>query len=192
MPLIFLVSLLVSKVTFANELMLSAGGFATHLNLLGQEDPPTYRGYGYYAELEYLMPFSVRYALSFFAIGSKSSSENVADTEIKEEISLGYLGFGSKFYFGNSFLSLSFGKIHFDLEATGEVEKTINADETGYEVGIGHRFKISTLMGLVVSLSALHSTLNPENGSGFYKDYDLWQYRGSIGLNFILPSAVEE
>jgi hypothetical protein len=173
----------------AAELLVTGGGTYNYSNILGQSDVPSYQGKGYFGEFEYLMPFSSDNALSLFGTYHKSSQENSANDEIKESLEIGYMGAGLKLYFGNTYLSASIGRVKFENSVTGEVSKDISSSEVGQEIGLGYRMKLSQLFGLVISANALHASLDPSNGSGFDKDYDLWQYRGSIGLNFIIPSS---
>jgi hypothetical protein len=178
-----------SSSLWASEFLLTAGGSFNYSNILGQSDVPSYQGKGYFGEFEYLMPFSSDNALSLFGVYHKNAQENSANDEIKESLEVGYMGAGLKLYFGRMYLSASIGRVKFENSVTGEISKNISSNEIGQEVGLGYRLKLSQLFGLVLSANALHASLNPSNGSGFHKDYDLWQYRGSIGLNFIIPSS---
>lgn len=180
---------LISSPLWSAELLLTGGASFNYSNILGQSDVPSYQGKGYFGEFEYLMPFSSENALSLFGIYHRSAQDNSANDEIKESLEIGYLGAGLKLYFGNMYLSASIGRVKFENTVTGEITKDISSNEIGQEVGIGYRLKLSQLFGLVISANALHASLNPSNGSGFQEDYDLWQYRGSIGLNFIIPSS---
>ena len=174
---------------WASEFLITGGASYNFTNILGQSDVPSYKGKGYFGEFEYLMPMSSSSALSLFGIYHKSFQENSANDEIKESLEIGYMGAGLKLYFGSLYVSGSVGRVNFENDVSGEIEKKITSKEMGQEFGIGYRVKISRLLGLIISANALHANLDPSNGSGFYKDYDLWQYRGSIGLNFILPST---
>ena len=186
--LLVVVAILFSLSAWSSEIMLTGGISYNHSNILGQSDVPSYRGKGYFGELEYLMPFSSRNALSIFGVYHKSSQENTANDEITETLEVGYMGGGLKLYFGSLSISASIGRVDFNDKVTGDINKNISANEIGQEIGIGYRLKLTPLTGIVFSAHALHSSLNPSNGSGFYEDYDLWQYRASIGINFIIPS----
>lgn len=185
---LFLLALIALPIQ-ASEFMLTGGASYNYSNIVGQSDVPSYQGTGYFGEFEYLMPFSSSNALSLFGIYHKNTQENSANDEIKEVLDVGYMGAGLKLYFTNWYIGASIGKVDFENNVSGTIEKKITSKEVGMEFGVGYRMKISRLLGLIVSLNALHASLEPSNGSGFYKDYDLWQYRGSIGLNFILPSS---
>lgn len=187
--LLVVMTILFSLNTWSSEIMLTGGMSFNHSNILGQSDVPSYRGKGFFGELEYLMSFSSRNALSIFGVYHKSFQENTANNQITETLEIGYLGGGLKLYFGSFSISASVGRVDFNDKVTGTINKNISANESAQEVGIGYRLKLTALTGLVFSAHALHSSLNPSNGSGFYEDYDLWQYRASIGINFIIPSG---
>jgi hypothetical protein len=190
MKLILLIlALTLSFGSKASELNFTAGGSFVYANILGQNDVPSYSGLGYYGEIEYFIPFSESSAMSFFGVGHKANLENSANDKIIEELQIGYLGAGIKIYLGNAFISGSIGGVSFHDEVSGDKNKTIESSEVGKEFGVGYRFRMSNLTSIVVSAHMLHASLNPENGTGFYSDYDLWQYRGSIGFCFTIPST---
>jgi hypothetical protein len=187
--LLIVLSALFSISTWSGEIMLTGGMSFNHSNIIGQSDIPSYRGKGFFGEVEYLMPISFRNAISLFGVYHKSTQENTANNAITETLKLGYMGGGVKLYFGSFSISGSIGRINFNDKVTGSISKNISTNEIAQEVGIGYRVKLSQLTGIVFSAHALHSGLSPSNGSGFYEDYDLWQYRASVGINFIIPSA---
>jgi hypothetical protein len=187
-----LIVLLFSMSSWSSELMLTGGMSFNHTNILGQSDVPSSRGKGYFGEFEYLMPIAGRNALSIFGVYHDSTQENTANDEVMETINIGYFGGGLKLYVGSFSISASVGRVSFQDKVTGAINKNITSNETGQEVGIGYRLKLSELTGIVIGAHALHSSLNPANGDGFYEDYDIWQYRVSIGINFILPSGPSE
>lgn len=176
------------QAAWSAEVLVTGGLTYNRSNILGQNDVPSYQGSGYFAELEYLMPFSSHRALSLFGTFHKNTQENTANDEIAETLRIGYLGGGFKIYFDSLFLSAGIGRVEFHDKVTGAITKDISSSEIGQEIGIGYRLKLSSLTGIVVAFHALHASLNPTNGEGFYEDYTLWQYRASIGLNFIIPS----
>lgn len=185
----FFLIFFISSPLLASEFLLTAGGSYNYSNILGQSDVPSYQGKGYFGEFEYLMPFTSETALSLFGVYHKSFQDNSANDEIKESLEIGYMGGGLKLYINSFYVSASIGRVDFQNSVTGTIKKNITSDEMGQEVGIGYRLKLSQLIGIVISANALHASLNPSNGSGFYEDYTLWQYRASIGLNFIIPSS---
>ena len=186
---IFILFILTSLQVTAAEFMLSGGASFNHMNLLGQDQVPTYQGQGFFGDVDYLLPFGHRKAFSFFVHYQTSTLDNIhSESPIKEKITLGYLGGGARLWVKQLFFSASLGKLTFKDVATGEVEKNIESEERAYELGIGYRIKVTQLMGLIISGHALNSTLHPENGDGFDSEYRIWNYRASIALNFVLPS----
>lgn len=174
----------------AGELIIGGGASFNHTNIIGQSDAPSYQGNGLFGEVEYLIPFANKKAFSLFGIYQKNELENTNnDSTLQETLKVSYLGGGLKFYMGSAYLSASIGRVNFSDTATGTVEKEIKSSELGQEVGAGFRFRLTSSLGITFSIHALHASLNPSNGSGFYKDYDLWQYRGSVGLSFVIPST---
>lgn len=185
-----LAGLLAVPSAFAAELLLSVGGTFNHLNLFGQSTIPTYRGAGGYAEFDYLIPVGNSKALSLFGVYHKSTMDNLAnDAQQTEVLDTNYVGGGVKLWAQKTFFSASIGKYNFKDTARGTNVADIRSEEQAYEVGVGHRFKLSQHFGLIVSLHALHATLHPENGSGFTSKYGIWQYRAGFALNFVLPSS---
>lgn len=174
------------------ELLVTAGGLYSQLNIYGQDKVPTYRGSGWYGEGEYLMRFAQKNAVSLFATISTSNLENTANDDIQEKINLDFFGAGVKLYFNNNFFSLGYGKVKFKNEVTGTVQRTITATDNAIDLGIGHRFKISRYTGIFVGLNALNFTIDQQDDSSITQKYQVWQYRAYLGLNFIIPSGPGE
>lgn len=170
--------------------MLNFGGSFTYANILGQNEPPTYKGMGAFGEAEYLIPFSRSNALSFIGTYQTNSLANTANDElIKESLKTSYAGVGLKLYFEKLFISLTTGKLNFKDTVRGETEKEITTKETAYELGVGYRFRITNMVGLIMSVHALRAGMDPDHGSGFNSDYEYLQYRAAIGVNIIIPST---
>ena len=186
---VFVLLLTTLSHTQAAELLLTAGATYNQLNILGQDEVPTYRGAGGYGEFDYLMQFGETSALSLFGIFQKASLDNTANrAEQTEVVDISYMGGGLKLWLGKTFLSASIGRLTFKDIAKGNSEVEIESKERAYEFGIGHRIKLGQHFGIIVSFHALNSTLHPENGSGFENEYGIWNYRVGFALNFVLPS----
>jgi len=186
--LVFFFFLFYVNQLWANEALLNAGYSWTRTNISGQNDLPFYKGNALTGELEYLIPFNNKYALSLFTTFLKVNEENPANGAVVEKLKMNYLGAGLKISIDSFFISSSIGKLSFEDNVTGGVTKKITANTIGYDLGIGLRFRITTLIGLTFGINGLHSSLNPSEGSGIYSNYGIWQLRGTIGLTFILPS----
>jgi hypothetical protein len=183
--MIFFFSFLVAE---ANEFVLVGGYTKTRTNISGQNALPFYEGTGLSGDLEYLIPYGENKALSIYGTFLSSNQDNTANNTVVEKLKINYLGAGLKFSFGSFFTSLSIGKVKFEDTITGTINKTIAADSTGYELGMGFRFRMTRLLGFTFGVQGMKSSISPSNGSGFYADYGIWQIRGMVGLTFILPS----
>lgn len=177
-----------STSSFANEVILSSAYSWSRTNISGQNNLPLYTGNGISGKIEYLIPFGDTNSISFYASLLKTKESNSANSSINETLKLSFLGGGLKYTFNNFYTSFSVGKLSFEDTVSGTISKTITAESLGYDLGLGVRLRMTRLIGFTIGIGALHSSLNPTDGSGFYSNYGLWQFRGSVGLTFILPS----
>ena len=192
MKFALLLALLISSLSaLSAELMLTGGVDFNQTNLLGQNQSPTYRGSGQWGELEYLLPFGGGNAISLFGHYQQSEQDNTfKESLIKEKLKLSYFGAGMKYWMRRTFVSFSYGKLRFQDDITGEVNRIIKEDANSYEFGLGYRFRLTRAVGLVFSVNAKYASLRlPDNSNVPYK-YNFWNYRAAVGLNFVIPSSL--
>lgn len=176
---------------FSAELMVTGGVDFNQTNLFGQNQSPTYRGSGQWADVDYLVPIGGSNALSLFAHYHQNKQKNTfADSLIKEELSLSYFGAGLKFWSGRTFFSTSYGKLRFRDDVTGDVNRVLETSEDGFEFGVGYRYRLTRGMGLIFSLNANYATLNLPDINDISQKYNFWNYRAAIGFNFVIPSDI--
>ena len=103
------------------ELMLTGGIDYNQTNLFSQNESPTYRGSGQWADVDYLLPLGGGKAVSLFAHYHQNKQENTfKDSPIKEKLTLSYFGVGLKLWSGKTFFSTSYGKLRFRDDVSGE------------------------------------------------------------------------
>jgi hypothetical protein len=173
----------------ASEIILGAGYSWIRTNISGQNDMPLYKGSGISGDLEFIIPFNTVNGVSFFGTYLTSNQENTANGVVVEELKIKYMGAGMRIYIDDYFASASLGKVDFEDNVSGTVTKKITAKAMGYELGAGVRFRMTRHIGLTFAAFAMNSSLKPSDGAGFYADYGIWQFRGVVGMTFILPSV---
>jgi hypothetical protein len=189
MKFITLLFIIVTSSLFGSELMISGGASYHQSNIYGYSDIPTYRGSGYFVEADYKMEVTFDFQISVFGVYHTSSQDNTFESSsIQETTENDYLGFGLKLWFDKTYFSASMGKLDFVDIASGTTVREIRAKDSAYEFGLGHRWKLTDHFSLVFAVNALNSKLDPSSGSGFSQELEIWSYRGSAGINIVIPS----
>lgn len=173
----------------ASEIILGAGYSWIRTNISGQNDMPLYKGSGISGDLEFIIPYNTVDGISIFGTYLTTTQDNAANGVVVEKLKIKYMGAGMRIYRDDYFASASLGKVDFEDNVSGTVNKKITAKAMGYELGVGLRFRMTRFIGLTFSAFAMNSSLDPSDGEGFYADYGVWQFRGVVGLTFILPSV---
>jgi hypothetical protein len=174
------------------ELILTGGVDYNQTNLFGQNESPTYRGSGQWAEVDYLLPIGGVNAVSVFAHYHQSKQENTfTESLIKEKLTLSYFGVGLKYWSGKTFFSTSYGKIRFRDDVTGDVNRVIETSENGLEFGVGYRLRLGRAAGLIFSLNANYAKLKLLDNNDIPQKLNFWNYRAAVGLSFVIPSNLK-
>lgn len=160
----------------------------TTATIFGQGSVPTYKGFAYGAELDYLYGRPSFSFGPFFEIMT-ANLENTANSDAQsEKIDGTFMSGGFKLLTHYTYLKMGYSKMDVKDRASGTIENVKSFKTNGLELGAGLNYQFNHWLGVTAGLDLAYYKMEPsENPISTRLDY--MSYSLVLGIRIIVPSS---